>query len=67
MRSYGAQVSIERPAPEAARPGGGPDEIHVLDFPDQQQFEAYRRDRRMADLAALRARSIVRTNIKLPN
>ena len=38
-------------------------EIHLVSFPSQEHFEAYRADAELAGLAALRQRAIARTEL----
>lgn len=40
-----------------------PHEIHLVSFPSQEHFEAYRADAELAGLAALRQRAIARTEL----
>jgi len=40
-----------------------PHEIHVVSFPSTEQFEAYRGDAELANLASLRQSAIARTEI----
>ncbi len=42
-----------------------PHEIHLVSFPSMAQFEAYRKDETLAELAPLRQVAIVRTEITL--
>lgn len=39
-------------------------EVHVVRFPDRRAFDAYRADRELAALGALRERSILSTSIR---
>ena len=39
-------------------------ELHIVRFPDDAAFEAYRRDPALADLAGLRARAVIATTIR---
>ncbi len=43
---------------------GTPHEIHVIDFPSQAAFAAYRNDPAIVAMAELRERSIARTDIE---
>jgi hypothetical protein len=44
-------------------PGDGPDEVHVVTFPDRAAFDAYRGDPDTAALAGDRDRVIARTAV----
>jgi len=62
MSDYGGR--IERTV--VARPENTPDvviEIHVLSFPSDEAFSAYRRDGRLGQLEHLRKQSVVRTEL----
>jgi len=60
MRDHGGR--LERRIVFAAHGDSDqPDEIHVVTFPDQRAFEAYRGDARMHALGELRATAIRRT------
>ena len=64
MRGHGARiVSIERPASPDPH---APHEVHVLEFPSRASFDSYRADARLAELAALRERVVLRSEIELP-
>jgi len=57
---------IERRMATSELPGSGddvPDEVHLVTFPSQDGFEAYRLDPELAPLAGLRARAIRHTVI----
>lgn len=56
---------IERVIRPLADPDGGPrpHEIHLVSFPSQVQFAAYRADPELAALAPLRTAAIARTEI----
>jgi len=43
--------------------GAEPHEVHVLEFPDEQAFEAYRTDKDLLSMAPLRAECIEKTDI----
>jgi uncharacterized protein (DUF1330 family) len=53
----------------AIRPTGNlpagelPDEVHILRFPDERAFEAYRADPALIALAPLRAEAILSTSV----
>lgn len=62
MAAHGGR--IERTVVVA--PDGSPDvfkEIHVVTFPDERAFAAYRADERLARLAHLRDESVVHTEV----
>jgi len=62
MRTHGGR--IERTL--VVRPDPGPGllkEIHVVTFPDEPAFRAYRGDARLAELAHLRDASVVGTDV----
>ena len=64
MREHGARiVSIERPTSSDSH---APHEVHVLEFPSRASFDSYRADARLAELAELRARVVLRSEIELP-
>jgi hypothetical protein len=44
-----------------------PDEIHVIQFPSLETFEAYKSDSRLIDLASLKARMIRKMDIYITN
>lgn len=65
MHEHGVRVvSIERPTPPDPH---APYEVHVLEFPARAAFDAYRADVRLAELAELRDRVVLRTEIELPD
>jgi len=57
------RVRVTSPLSGTDRQAAGPDEVHLVSFPDEERFEAYRRDPELAALAELRARVILRTEI----
>ena len=60
MRDYGGR--LERRIVFGARADGDqPDEIHLVNFPDERAFERYRADQRLREMAQLRATAIRRT------
>jgi antibiotic biosynthesis monooxygenase (ABM) superfamily enzyme len=65
MRGYGGRIDrVIRPIV----PAGGaplPHEIHIVSFPSMERFEAYREDRRLAELAPLRRSAIARTEVTI--
>jgi antibiotic biosynthesis monooxygenase (ABM) superfamily enzyme len=63
MRKYGGNIDqVIRPT---ASPSGQPlaHEVHLVSFPNMEQFEAYRRDAELAGLSSLRESAIARTEI----
>lgn len=60
LRSHGGRLLLAI-APEDA--GDGPDEIHVLEFPSRDAFDAYRADPRVLALADERAAAISRSEV----
>lgn len=61
LREHGGRLErAVRPAPEA----GAPYEIHVLAFPSQSAFDAYRQDPRLAALASLRDSALEKTVVR---
>ena len=62
MRRYGATVLIDYP-----QQAGGPDEIHHLSFPDQSHFLSYREDAGLAQLADLRQKGVLTTELIWPD
>jgi uncharacterized protein (DUF1330 family) len=63
MGRYGGQIERvirpERVVPE----GAVPHEVHLVSFPDEAAFAAYRADAELVGLAALRQAAIARTEI----
>lgn len=65
MRRYGGRIDrVIRPTGPAGE-GPLPHEIHVVSFPSLERFEAYREDRRLAELAPLRRSAIARTEVTI--
>ena len=63
MRDHGAEVlEVRRSDPSIP---DGPDEVHVLRFPSQTAFHAYRADARPTALAPVRASCIANTQIEI--
>ena len=62
MRRHGARLRIAF-EPEPAPGRNGPDEIHVIEFPDRRALEAYRADPAMAALADGRAEAVARSEL----
>ena len=63
MERYGGHIEkVIRPL-SANHEGPLPHEIHLVSFPSQEQFEAYRADAELAGLAALRQAAIARTEL----
>lgn len=60
MAKHGGRIESVVRLPES----GGPFEVHVVTFPDEPAFEAYRDDPRFRDLQALRERAISRTEVR---
>lgn len=65
MARYGGRIDrVIRPL--SALPASPlPHEIHLVCFPSQEQFDAYRADAELAALAPLRQRAIARTELLL--
>ncbi|MDX1341685.1 MAG: DUF1330 domain-containing protein [Reinekea sp.] len=56
MADYGGQI---REAYEVTRQGAGPGtEVHLVEFPNEDAFQQYRRDNRLSALASLRDSAI---------
>ncbi|WP_114284777.1 DUF1330 domain-containing protein [Candidatus Halocynthiibacter alkanivorans] len=63
MQQHGAQPpQVRNPTPSGP---DTPSEIHLLEFPSEAAFDAYRDDPRLHALAALRDSCIARTRIML--
>ncbi len=63
MARYGGRIErVIRPL-SATPEDPLPHEIHLVSFPSQEQFDAYRADAELAGLAALRQTAIVRTEL----
>ncbi|GLR69577.1 DUF1330 domain-containing protein [Agaribacter marinus] len=61
LREYnGTLISASYNANE---PAGEPDEIHVIQFPSVESFEAYKNDDRIVNLSALKAKMIRKMDI----
>jgi len=60
LPAHGARV---RSRVRRAESGEGPYEVHVLDFPDQDAFDAYMADPGRLARAAQRDRAIARTEV----
>lgn len=64
LREHGAELlSAFRPEPATGGGAAAPDEVHVLRFPSQAAFAAYRADRRLARLSGVRQRVIARSEV----
>lgn len=63
MRAHGMR-DLRVITPDS-RDGTGPHEIHEMTFPSRRAFERYRADPEMRAFAALRQRSILRTELEL--
>ncbi|WP_437590159.1 DUF1330 domain-containing protein [Sorangium sp. So ce1000] len=61
MARYGG--AIERTVVTAPDGAGLTKEIHIITFPDEQAFSAYRRDAELGAVAHLRDASVVHTEI----
>jgi hypothetical protein len=59
MRRHGGR--IERRIALSERGAGGPDELHLVTFPDRGSFERYRADEELRALSPLRARAVRET------
>ncbi len=65
MRTYGGRIErVIRPL-VSLHGGPLPHEIHIASFPSLEQFEAYRADGRLAELAPLRRSAITKTEITI--
>jgi uncharacterized protein (DUF1330 family) len=63
MGRYGGRIErVIRPL-SASPEGPQPHEIHLVSFPSQEHFEAYRADAELAGLAPLRQVAIARTEL----
>lgn len=62
VRSHGGRL-ISAFAPDKAGDENAPDEIHLLEFPSQKAFEAYRVDERTIAMAEERAAIISATRV----
>lgn len=49
---------------EVKRSGNSGEEIHILEFPDQKNFDSYRLDPDLKKLSKLRAKAISKTEIE---
>lgn len=57
LQAHGGHLlSAFEPQSDGSVPG--PDEIHLIEFPSEQAFQAYRNDARVAELADARAQAI---------
>ena len=65
MARYGGRIErrITFAADDTATPADRPDEVHIVTFPSEERFEAYRADADLEALAEVRARVIKRTQI----
>ncbi len=64
LESYGGRlISAFTPNRNQSQPQPVPDEIHILEFPSPETFEAYRQDPVHAKLANERAAAIRHTEI----
>jgi uncharacterized protein (DUF1330 family) len=63
MELYGGRIEKAIRCSDADGSAGGPFEIHIVTFPDEDAFQAYRQDKHFLNLAALRQSVIVRTEI----
>ena len=65
MQRYGGRIDrVIRPTVPAGE-GPLPHEIHIVSFPSLEQFEAYREDQYLAELAPLRQSAIARTEVTM--
>jgi uncharacterized protein (DUF1330 family) len=65
MGRYGGRIErVIRPV-RVVPEGDVPHEVHLVSFPDEAAFAAYRADGELAGLAALRLAAIARTEIVL--
>lgn len=62
MARHGAKVVSVIQTHEAT--DGGPHETHVLEFPNNAAFDAYRTDPELVSMAALREACIAKTDIE---
>lgn len=51
----------------ADKPDGEPDEIHVIQFPNVKNFEAYKMDCRIINLSSLKTKMIRKMDIYITN
>ena len=62
MARHGGNIA-RRISVGAEHGSDGPDEVHVVTFPSQAAYQAYRADPELSSLSALRAKAILRTVI----
>ena len=63
MKKYGGRVErVIRPTMSSAS-DALPYEVHVVTFPNREQFEAYRADSELTSFAELRQTAIARTDV----
>jgi hypothetical protein len=63
MSRYEGRIEKAFRCSEADRAAGDPFEVHIVSFPNESAFQAYRDDEETRDLASLRAALIERTVI----
>jgi hypothetical protein len=63
MGDYQGRIEYAIRPTASPPPAELPHEIHVVSFPGIAQFEAYRRDPRLIQLASLRESAIARTEV----
>ena len=63
LRDYGGRIEKVIRIAAAVGTNDVPSEIHIVWFPSEANFGAYRSDARLASLAPLRERAIARTSI----
>jgi len=61
---YGTLISASY---NANKPQGEPDEIHVIQFPSVENFEAYKKDDRIINLSSLKAKMIRKMDAYITN
>ena len=62
LREHGGEV-VSAFVPRRLGQDDGPDEVHVLRFPNEAAFGAYGADPRLAGLSSLREQVIMRTEV----
>lgn len=65
MADHGGRL-VSAFRPETTGGDHAPDEVHILAFPTRADLQAYREDKRHADLSLLRANAIERTFVLIP-
>lgn len=65
LKRYGGAVAHAVRLAPASEPSGQPFEVHVVRFPSQEMFEAYRSDSELKSLAPEREAVITKTEIRV--